>query len=152
MPKVPYQDFDAIPRMRRMRFQPVLSMQSGVCTSENGTMSDSADKEIVRLCALAMGLDFTVPAEFAGQLMFEEMYAAKRAAYDPLHNDAQAMALVKKFHLHIGKTLRTDDDPFGKWFVCKTNHAEGVNTDLNRAICECIAAMHQATISNRNNP
>lgn len=96
------------------------------------------DLEITRLCAEAMGVEFVDRGERGLQLLGDIMY------YDPLHYDAQAMALVKKFHLHIGKTLRTPDEPFGQWFVSKTDKFEVPNNDLNRAICECVAKMQAA--------
>ena len=56
---------------------------------------------------------------------------------DPLHDDAQAMALVKRLYLvisHAGeKWLVTTGQSFpdeGDWIA---------NKDLNRAICECCA-------------
>ena len=57
---------------------------------------------------------------------------------DPLHDDAQAMALVKKFHLYIDGLLTHD------WTVALTRGAfsyEALHKDLNRAIVEVIAKM-----------
>ena len=58
--------------------------------------------------------------------------------YDPLHDDAQAMALVKKFELSV---LRA---PLSGWVVTG-GFAPGIvtmsNTDINRAIVECVAQM-----------
>ena len=65
--------------------------------------------------------------------------------YEPLINDAHAMALVKKFHLRIGSTLVAGkDNPQESWFVERTNHDHSVSDDLNRAICECVAKMQAA--------
>ena len=87
------------------------------------------DLEITRLCAEAMGWEVF---EEGGNLWER----AGLVIYRPLHDDAQAMALVKKFRLSIG----TDAD---QWYLVlpdypykETNHA-----DLNRAICECVAKM-----------
>jgi hypothetical protein len=64
--------------------------------------------------------------------------------YDPLHHDAQAMALVKRFELQSSKMN-------GDWCVAfnfsaisdfKGHHASKV--DLNRAIVECVAKMQAA--------
>lgn len=103
------------------------------------------DVEITRLCAKAMGLVFEVPREFSGQRIFEEMYAAKKSQYNPLHEDAQAMALVKKFGLlcdpqHDGQDFSTDQG----WEVSHPSLPEeylSISPDLNRAICECVAQM-----------
>ena len=98
------------------------------------------DAEIGRECAEKMGYDIVsfvhndsvcYPIVFTGN---------KKIGYDPLHDRAQAMDLVIKFHLYIYKNLRTDDDPFGKWFVSKGNY-DAVNADLLRAICECVAKL-----------
>ena len=63
--------------------------------------------------------------------------------YDPLHDDAQAMALVKKFRLSI----RNEVD---QWRVSEIGgddihqDEDGVNADLNRAICETVAKLQMA--------
>lgn len=62
-----------------------------------------------------------------------------RSDYDPLHNDAQAMALVKRFKLDVwwpfsGQTWRCSDGTTTR----PTEHE-----DLNRAICLCVAQMHR---------
>jgi hypothetical protein len=58
--------------------------------------------------------------------------------YDPLHDDAQAMALVKKFHL---ETRWYEDE--SAWGVFAGNEKVGCYQykDLNRAICECVARL-----------
>ena len=62
---------------------------------------------------------------------------------NPLEDDAQAMALVKRFHLHIdqrpGKHVTVQDPHFA--------HLLEETSDLNRAIVRCVAAMHRATLS-----
>ena len=62
--------------------------------------------------------------------------------YDPLHDDAQAMALVKKFKLDI------DYGQGVEWHVSDQHsdseyegYHSAMNPDLNRAICECVAKM-----------
>jgi hypothetical protein len=56
-------------------------------------------------------------------------------------DDAQAMALVKKFDLSISRGGQAIDDPW--WRVTPPfNARKGVsNTDINRAICECVARL-----------
>lgn len=81
------------------------------------------DLEITKLCAEAMGYDKTDPLGVA-------------LVYDPLHDDAQAMAMVKKFKLDCFENLDEEG-----WIV---DAGDGVHTkhiDLNRAICECVAKM-----------
>jgi hypothetical protein len=72
------------------------------------------DLTIVRKCAEAMGLlirqqtnDASGPWYFGEQV--RAGFFVPTAKYDPLHNDAQAMALVKKFWLNISHCYW--DDP-----------------------------------------
>lgn len=56
--------------------------------------------------------------------------------YDPLHNDEQAMALVKKFRLSVGPGDGAD------WTVWDNDNSaveQANNPNLNRAIVECVA-------------
>lgn len=104
-----------------------------------------SDEEIKWLCAEAMEVDFgpELVAYTVGQQMNNEQIMANRiAAYDPLHDDAQAMALVKKFRLTIYGHNRTEDE----WAVFTgwrdSNYpASAQGNDLNRAICEFVAKM-----------
>jgi hypothetical protein len=94
------------------------------------------DLEMTRLCAEAM-FD---PLEWE-QRLFD---------YDPLHDDAQAMALVKKFGLTCDPA--NDVPPYAPWRVCAlpvggedwNDIVNADSDDLNRAIVECIAKMHRA--------
>ena len=109
------------------------------------------DLEITKLCAEAMGLFFGVSksdpnpdnlyvsvSAFAGPWMF----------YDPLHDDAQAMALVKKFHILL---YWNDQASEPRWEAEIGNVMGFGNPDgkvdpqegLNRAICECVAKMQK---------
>ena len=84
-------------------------------------MADMTDLEMTRLCAEAMNLPMIQGNSICS------------ADYDPLHNDAQAMALVKKFHIALGW-----NDP--GWGAFRQDIKSWVtNDDLNRAIVECIA-------------
>ena len=58
---------------------------------------------------------------------------------DPLHDDAQAMALVKKFNVTCIYGADT--------WLASTIETSVDNADLNRAICECVAKMQQAKIA-----
>jgi len=63
--------------------------------------------------------------------------------YDPLHDDAQAMALVKKFQLEVRYNNRRTIDP---WIASPSYRPEptAFSSDLNRAIVECVAKMQAA--------
>ena len=96
------------------------------------------DLELTKLCAEAMGID---PEDVCRQ-----EWSSRR--YDPLHDDAQAMALVKKF----GLALWGNDGTASEWKW----HAEeqifpdhrppiiGHGQTANRAICGCVAKMMKA--------
>ena len=95
------------------------------------------DAEITRKCAEAMGLSDIRPMCHVCDAMIQ---------YEPLHDDAQAMALVKKLNLNI---IKSDDE----WWVHESPHIcdyydatdYGVyDKDLCRAICECVAKMGEA--------
>ena len=94
------------------------------------------DLEITKLCAEAMGVDFskgfgTITCKECGEIGIP---------YDPLHDDAQAMALVKKFQLQV-------DWSAGDlvWINNRRgSYAKADPADLNRAICECVANMEKA--------
>jgi hypothetical protein len=100
------------------------------------------DLEMTRLCAEAMGI--------TGWLTEDDPMVTNEQGefiepYDPLHDDAQAMALVKKFAL----ILEPDGLPAKEWAVHVWYTADirwGVVTNkyLNRAIVECVAKMQAA--------
>jgi hypothetical protein len=93
------------------------------------------DLEITKLCAAAMGLDIIQCADAS-------FYCdALLGGYDPLHDDAQMVALVKKLKLN------TSYDDYSKvWDCTPSNDSEPhtENKDLNRAVVECGAKMQQA--------
>ena len=88
------------------------------------------DLEITKLCAEAMDIPrLHIYAEVGGG----------HGRYDPLHDDAQAMALVKKFNFKIdthSKLVSVQGEDYG-WDTVDYHKAD----DLNRAICECVAKM-----------
>ena len=85
------------------------------------------DLEITRLCAIAYGIS----VDGMGGILLP------LSAFDPLHDDAQAMALVKKFKLDLWWPF--SDAP--EWHCADINSKYTHNADLNRAICECVAKM-----------
>lgn len=64
--------------------------------------------------------------------------------YNPLTDDAQAMALVKKFLIHITphEILGSNYTTF-EACICGKYPYVGESDDLNRAICECVAKMQE---------
>jgi len=87
------------------------------------------DLHLCALCARAMG--------------YHDLGGDKER-YDPLHDDAQCMALIKRFRLDI----ETDHDgaTWVVFYVTEDNlrSAPIFNADLNRAVCECVATMEPA--------
>ena len=106
------------------------------------------DLEITKLCAEAMGVSVIKTRAYYGseadspeslpEHWLQEIGVGEWQQYDPLHDDAQAMALVKKFKLGIGREDGDDMWAVGRIFI------ETINQDLNRAICECVAKMQGA--------
>ena len=105
------------------------------------------DLEITRLCAEAMGHGL---AEYEGKLYVWSGKSSPRMLaldelgppYDPLHDDAQAMALVKKFPISIMpiQMLGQKACIYRVTAICgDIKVTEDAN--LNRAICECVANM-----------
>ena len=102
------------------------------------------DLELTKLCAEAVGADVfesEVP-EYSGRLWIKvNDFMRKVHPYDPLHDDGQAMALVKKFHVWVGGWL--NDDMVSVSMDGK--YLSAANT-LNRAIVECVAKMTVANM------
>jgi hypothetical protein len=105
------------------------------------------DLEMTKLCAEAMGISATETK--AGDLGVHRD-ASGAVYYNPLHNDAQAMALVKRFGLTIQASAPlfidhgTHVERPPVWTV--TGGGPSINdlawsgyADLNRAIVECVA-------------
>ena len=85
------------------------------------------DLKIIKLCAEAMG--YQVAGNHGDAAITVDGMATNR--YDPLHDDAQAMALVKQFPI---------DTIWAMWEAIKNYQG---HLDLNRAICECVAKMQE---------
>ena len=71
--------------------------------------------------------------------------------YDPLNDDKQAMALVKRFQMDIQRYLALSEESRGHWEVVATiaGWDKTVSEDLNRAIVECIAKVQKASNGSR---
>ena len=102
------------------------------------------DLELTEACAEAMRIAHEINTDSHGQEFVEIIQACNPGnggEYEPLHDDAQAMALVNKFRLHIGCTSD------GLWFATEQGTETAQTHDggnLNRAICECVAKIGRA--------
>lgn len=106
-------------------------------------MGEKTDLEITKVCALAMGIN---PRFRSGVILFvteDRDGEAVTDIYDPLKDDAQAMAMVKKFGLEIFPVTDITGKQTGwsAWKDRMTQAVEGESKDLNRAICECVAKL-----------
>jgi len=102
------------------------------------------DLELTRRCAEAMGLSIQEIRDSAREYRNPgaSLFITDGDEYDPLHDDAQAMELVRAFKLwisplHSGKT-RVETNEGG-------NLTDG--STINRAIVECVAKMQAAKTS-----
>jgi hypothetical protein len=92
------------------------------------------DLEMTKLCAEAMAIEVFRVSMNAPEhtLRYEAPFGLYN--YWPLTTDAQAMRLVKRFHLWINYSRQ--------WMVvCGDSYTK--NADLNRAIVECVAKMQK---------
>lgn len=94
-------------------------------------MSRPKEWDFVTACAKAMGIH---PNEQIVRSVNYD-YALSHMGYDPLSNDTQAMALVKKF----GLKLYPNDSAKG-WTVISRDGLDTFSKDLNHAIVECVAS------------
>ena len=101
------------------------------------------DLEITKLCAVAMGITGWLTGD-------DPMVTNERSEfiepYDPLHDDAQCMALVKKLFIEIlvdGPEGRSEDWTWtariGGYNELPISISHG--HDLNRAVCVCVAKL-----------
>ena len=98
------------------------------------------DLEITRLCAEAMGYKILLPIK---DDVVECNHLDDGKFFDPIHDDAQAMALVKKMVLSIDRAVISNygvPEQWG-WRVMAAYVGHARSADLNRAICECVAKM-----------
>lgn len=100
------------------------------------------DLTATRRCAEAMGYetDGTAPSGYGCAVWLKN--CGPMAVYHPLHDDAQCMALVKKFRLlltpHKKSLWCVETDPN------EDNSKRYVHADLNKCIVYCVAAMQEA--------
>jgi hypothetical protein len=89
-------------------------------------MITMTDEQMTKLCFEAM------------ELFYPKMITK---LYNPLKNDKEAMALVKRFMLTVEASGMSD-----KWRVYNPRYNRmtcAFNADLNRAIVECVAAIQR---------
>ncbi len=97
------------------------------------------DLKMTKLCAEAMGIALTT--DHHDECWFHwPAHSPMISPYDPLHDDAQEMALVKRFWIAV---YRYQSD--GWCAEHRGTYAD--NRDLNRAIVECVAKMQYAKVS-----
>lgn len=101
------------------------------------------DLEMTKLCAEAMGLVISplqVTCKHPSAVLVEDGPVYEE--YSPLHDDAHAMALVKKFDLILYRVPNGWD----VWpYISGGGRAPGKFAEnLNRAIVECVAKMQDA--------
>lgn len=102
------------------------------------------DLQMTRLCAEAMGyalsgISISEPAI--------QCFTPKGTifAFDPLNDDAQAMALVKRFNLNIQSPQFVSPPRWHVWKEPKPNCTGIADVlNLNRAIVECVAKLQAA--------
>jgi hypothetical protein len=101
------------------------------------------DLEMTKLCAKAMGYRNIECSPIArldidpGKVSVSKTGTSPSEQYDPLNDDAQAMALLKRFNLDIS---RCDDGDFMvSWGEKLGSYTRSDN--LNRAIVEAVAKM-----------
>ena len=95
------------------------------------------DLELTKKCAEAMGYKITLRNTRDDKPYWQHDVNAQ--AYEPLVDGAEAMALVKKLALDI-YAPRKDFH----WIVGTASITRVENTDLNRAIVECVAKLQGA--------
>lgn len=99
------------------------------------------DLEMTRLCAEAMDWNVNDKHPAHGLWCFDPHATPLKHSFwfKPLDNDAQAMALLKKFPMDV---FADRGNPF--WRVrlaADHNKGFGMADDLNRAIVECVAML-----------
>lgn len=101
------------------------------------------DLEMTKLCAEAMGLSWEAEQKRIAARDGKWLHGYETPLYDPLHDDAQAMALMKKFRLGINAhNAEYQVWPQGGIVSNKVaGESCSFNVELNRAIVECVAKM-----------
>ena len=108
-------------------------MRYAAVSTLNNAEEEMNDLEITKLCAEAMELK---DARFSSADRIISDLGIN--VYNPLHDDAQAMALVKKFGVTIERFHET-------WHVWPQDaDFTVISESLNSAVCECVVKMQAA--------
>ena len=106
--------------------------------------------EMTRLCAEMLWYEEAGVDRFQNgdEILYVKDSNHTMHVFNPLHDDAQAMALVKRFGLWIERTCEANIGDTPTWCVTGdrvSGHTERHcnRTDLNRAIVECVAKMQE---------
>lgn len=99
------------------------------------------DLEMTRLCAEAMGDGEAIARPWPRDGGTPTCYVliGRDETYDPFHDDAQMVALVKKFNLGLNPPDPGTGD--NEWMI---GYECARNIDLNRAVVECVAKTQAA--------
>ena len=104
------------------------------------------DLEMTRLCAEAMG--YSDVRKKGDHVHERRLGKTMPGIYWPIDDDAQAMALVKKFQADICWGADEPNGILGNWYCDigpnTVSSYKTSNSNLNRAICECVAKMQAA--------
>lgn len=100
------------------------------------------DLEMTKLCAEAMELNFTLGSDGYVWVVDEDVPGGM-SLYYPLRMDAQAFALVKRFEIVIQWPMIFGGVKLAgaKFTVGASTYLASAESDLNRAIVECVAKM-----------
>ena len=98
------------------------------------------DLTITRLCAEAMGLSVKEFEDEQGNVLELWEHGDPVRTYNPLTDDAQCFALVKKMKLGIEPADEEGEDHY-VYSTDRTPMIRTWDTDLNRAICLAVAQM-----------
>jgi hypothetical protein len=103
------------------------------------------DLEMTVACAKAMGLDYRIVKDNLVSIIAKRIHLT--GYYEPLINDLQAMALIRKFELSIW--YATDmwyvrkEAPTHIEYLAGENNWAAYDADLNRAVVTCVANMQR---------
>jgi len=100
------------------------------------------DLEITALCADSIEIAVFEREDFSGRFEIRHTNGTS-TIYDPLHDDSQAMELMKKHHVLVQPFSYAPNDEYWRAFADYQKYF-GSGTTANRAICECVAKMQQA--------
>lgn len=112
--------------------------------------AEMTDLELTRLCAEAMEREIDAASLEAGIVLLKLPEDARAwnglwYRFNPLHDDTQAMELMKKFKSPHFQVWSDDETTSGKWHAWMQGQPDGTSSDsLNRAICECVANRQKA--------